>query len=88
MGPRGRHKFTRAAGAEKSVDTEATLYDVLHQFSEAIAVVETVARALHAAENDLQAGSTGPQIATLRQSIVALRAVHQELDLAIGRSNA
>lgn len=88
MGPRGKHKSTRARGAEKSVDTENTLYDVLHQFSEAIAIVETVARALRAAENDLQARSTGPQIATLRQGVVALRAVHQELDLAIGRSHA
>ena len=87
MGPRGKHKFTRARGAKKSIDTEATLCDVLHHFSEAMAIVETVARALHAAENDLQAGSTGPQIATLRQGIVALRAVHEELDLAIGRSH-
>ncbi len=87
MGPRGKHKSTRARAAEKSVDPGATLYDVLHHFSEALAIVETVARALHAAQNDLQAGSTGAQIATLRQAVVALRAVYEEFDLAIGRSN-
>lgn len=30
MDPRGKSKSTRAGGAEQSVDTEETLYDVLH----------------------------------------------------------
>jgi hypothetical protein len=59
----------------------------LHHLSDALAVVETVARALHAAENDGEAGTTGPAIATLYQAVEALRAVHKELDLAIGGSN-
>jgi hypothetical protein len=87
MDPRGESKSIRAGGAEQSVDTEKTLYDVLHHLSEALAIVETVARALHAAENDGEAGTTGPQIVTLYQAVEAPRAVHEELDLAIGESN-
>jgi hypothetical protein len=87
MEPRGKSESTRAGGAEQSVDTEETLYDVLHHLGEALAIVETVARALHAAENDGEAGTTGPAIVTLYQAVEALRAVHEELDLAIGGSN-
>ncbi len=71
------------AGSEKPADAETTLYDVLDHFSEALAIIETVARALHAAENDLDCGNVGAEIATLRQGVAALRAVHEEFDLAI-----
>jgi hypothetical protein len=73
------------AGTEKSVDAETTLYEVLDQFSEALAIVETVARALHSAENDRECGNVGPEIATLRHAVEALRAVHEEFDLAIAK---
>jgi hypothetical protein len=87
MGSRGKSKFTRARGAVKSVDTEETLCDVLHHFSEALAIVETVARAFDAAENSGECASAGSEIATLRQGLVALQAVYNEFDLAIGRSD-
>ena len=87
MGPIGKSQSTRAGGAEQSVDSKDTLYDVLHHLSEAMAIVETVARALHAAENDGKSGGIGPEIVTLHQGVAALLAVHEELDLAIGRSN-
>jgi len=87
MGSRSKSKSTRARGAVKSVDTEDTLYDVLHHFSEALAIVETVAKAFYAAENSGECASTGYEIATLRQGLVALQAVYEEFDLAIGRSD-
>ena len=87
MDPINDSNSTRAEDSEpeKSVDPETTLYDVLDQFSEALAIVETVARALHAAENDRECGTVGPEIATLHHAVEALLAVHEEFDLAIGK---
>ena len=48
-----------------------------------MALVETATHALEAAENNLQCFAVGSEIATLQQAVVALRAVHEELDHAI-----
>lgn len=87
MGSRSKSKSTRARGAVKSVDTEDTLSEVLHHFNEALAIVETVARAFHAAENSGECAKTGSEIATLHHGLVALQAVYNEFDLAIGGSD-
>jgi hypothetical protein len=74
---------TREAPSSEPSNRKTDLYEVLHHFSEALAIVQTVARALHAAENDLECPTIGAEIATLRQGVNALRAVHEEFDLAI-----
>jgi len=76
--PRPRHAPVR----EPAV-TKPDLYEVLDHLSKALAIVETVARALEAAENDSARPKVGAEVATLRHGVNALRAVHQELDLAI-----
>lgn len=50
------------------------LYEVLDHFGNALAIVETVARALEAAENDQKCSAVGAEIATLRQAVMAFRA--------------
>jgi hypothetical protein len=85
MGPTRSSKSTRARHGrfEKSVGRAINLYDVLGHLGEAMAIIETVSRALHAAENDLLCAHIGAEIATLRQGVVALRAIHEEFDHAI-----
>lgn len=58
-------------------------YEILHHFSEALAIVQTVSNALQASENDQGCPALGAEISTLRQGVTALRAVHEEFDLAI-----
>jgi hypothetical protein len=38
---------------------------------------------LEAAENDQECSAVGAEITTLRQAVIAFRAVHQELDHSI-----
>jgi hypothetical protein len=85
MDPTHTSKSTRARRGrfEKSVGTAVTLYTALDHLSEALAVVETVSRALHAAENEQHCAHIGAEITTLRQGVVALRAIHEEFDYAI-----
>jgi hypothetical protein len=64
-------------------EVETDLWEVLHHFSEALAIVETVSHALQAAENSEECQSIGAEVATLRQGVDALITVHEELDLAI-----
>ena len=64
-------------------EVETDLWEVLHHFSEALAIVETVSHALQAAENNVECQTIGAEIATLRQAVDALVAVHEEFDLAI-----
>jgi len=71
-----------APSAELS-QVETDLLEVLHHFSEALAIVETVSHALQAAESSVGCQAIGAEIATLRQGVDALIAVHEELDLAI-----
>jgi hypothetical protein len=89
MGSSRRSKSTRARalrpGNVRSPDRRNLLYDVLDRFSQALAIMETVTRALEAAENDHDCSGVGSEIATLRQGIGALRAVHAEFDLAIAK---
>jgi hypothetical protein len=66
-------------------EDENKLYEVLDHFGKALAIIETVARALEAAENEQECSAIGAEIATLRQAVMAFRAVHQELDLSIAR---
>lgn len=56
MGSTRRSKFTRARRGRrsKSSETKSALYEVLDHFSRALSIIETVARALEAAENDGQ----------------------------------
>jgi hypothetical protein len=63
-------------------DSQTSLYDVLHHFSEALAIIETVSSALQAVQNNSKCTAVGSEIATLRQGVAALVAVHQEFDLA------
>jgi hypothetical protein len=84
----GSFRKAKSSGTAKGPSSEHSrhetdLYEVLHHFSEALAIVQTVARALHAAENDLQCPTIGAEIATLRQGVTALQAVHEGFDLAI-----
>jgi len=76
---------TGAAGAPpvEPHKVQAELYEALHRFSEALAIVETVSNALQAAESNLECPTVGAEIASLRQGVAALRAVHEEFDLAI-----
>jgi hypothetical protein len=71
-----------APPVEPSKD-QTDLYEVLDHFSEALAIVQTVSNALQAAENNLECPIIGAEIATLRQAVDALIAVHEEFDLAI-----
>jgi len=64
---------------------ENTLYEVLHHFRKALAVIETTARALEAAQNDGQCSDTGAEVTTLRHGVIALRAIHEEFDQAIAK---
>jgi hypothetical protein len=68
--------------AEQS-KVQTDLWEVLDHFSEALAIVQTVSNALQAAENNLECPTIGAEIATLRQAVDALIAVHEEFDLAI-----
>jgi hypothetical protein len=67
----------------ESSEVENKLYEVLDHFGKAVAIVETVARALEAAEGDLECAAVGSEITTIRQAVIALRAVRAEFDLAI-----
>lgn len=58
-------------------------YEFLHRFSEALAIVQTAYKALQASENDPGVPRIGAEVSTLGQGVAALRAVHEELDLAI-----
>jgi len=85
MGAAHRSKSNRAPhgpSANTSGD-ESELYEVLDRFGNALAIAETVARALEAAENDQLCSKIGAEIATLRQVVIAFRAVHEALDLVI-----
>jgi hypothetical protein len=88
MGSSRRSKSSRAGKASPAKPTNREIakndiYEALHQFSEALAIVETVSRALHAAESDLECRTIGAEIATLRQGVRALVSAHQEIDKAI-----
>jgi hypothetical protein len=87
MGATRRSKSTRAARgpSAKSSEAKTKLYEVLDDFGTALAMVETVSRALEAAENDQRCSAVGSEIVTLRQAVAAFRAVHEELDLSISR---
>jgi hypothetical protein len=87
MGATHRSKSTRASRglSVKTSGDKDKLYEVLDHFGKALAMVETVARALEAAENDEDCSAVGAEIATLRQAVIAFRAVHEELDLSIPR---
>ena len=64
-------------------EVETDLWEVLHHFSEALAIVETVSHALQATESNVGCQAIGAEIATLRQAVDALVTVHKEFDLAI-----
>jgi len=87
MGATHRSKSTRAVRGPSvgTSEDENKLYEVLDHFGKALAIVETVARALEAAENEQECSAVGAEIATLRQAVTAFRVVHQELDLSIAR---
>ncbi len=89
MGSTKRSKFTRARRAESSQphlsNRRTTLDDALDRFSKALAIIETVAGALEAAQNDPGCRGVGAEVATLRQGVVALRAIHEEFDRAIAK---
>ena len=75
----------RRAKPPKSSQTKGALHDALDHFSTGLAIVETTARALEAAQNEGQCSATGSEVATLRYGVTALRAVHEEFDLAIAK---
>ena len=84
----GLYPDPQSSGAGDALPPEQSkvqtqLYEVLDRFSEALAIVETVSNALQAAESNSECRTTGAEIASLRQGIAALRAVHEEFDLAI-----
>ncbi len=55
-------------------------------FADALAVLETVARALDAAEEDMEPAAIGAGTSALRQTVRALGTVYDELDMLIVRS--
>jgi hypothetical protein len=91
MGSSRRRNSTRARRARsvktrtsaKTSEIRAALDRVLVHFNGALCAIETLARALEAAENDQECQTVGSEIATLRHGVIALRAVYTELDLAI-----
>lgn len=70
-----KHKFAK-------VD----IYDALHQFSEALTIVEPVSSALQAAQSAQECSTIGAEIATLQQGVRAiaatLKAVHIEAGIS------
>ncbi len=87
MGSSRRLKSSRAGRASpakpKPTNHKADLYEALHQFSEALAIVETVFKALDAARNNPECSTIGAEIVTLRQGVRALVLAHEEIDRAI-----
>jgi hypothetical protein len=73
---------TRRGRRSKSIEIKTVLYEVLHHFSKALSLVETIARAFEAAQHDGQCSGTGAEVAALRQGVTALRVIHEEFDLA------
>lgn len=63
------------------------LREVLGHFADALAVLETVARALDAAEEDMEAAAIGAGTSALRQTVRTLGTVYDELDMLIVRSS-
>lgn len=85
MGATRRSKSTCATRrvSVKLIDKQTKLYDVLDHLGKSLAIAETVVRALEAAQNDRLCLAIGAEIATLRQVVVAFRAIHEALDHAI-----
>jgi hypothetical protein len=72
-----------APGTAIPTDDVNCFDDVLDHLGNAMSLVETATHALEAAENNMKCSAVGSEIATLQQAVVALRAVHEELDFAI-----
>lgn len=76
---------TRRGRRSKSSEIKSALYEVLEHFSKVLSIVETVARAFEAAENDGHCSGTGAQVVTLRLTVTLLRGIHEQFDLAIAK---
>lgn len=85
LSPHAETISPRHGRPSKSSPTKPILHDVLDRFSKVLAVIETTARALEAAQNDGQCSDTGSEVATLRYGVTALRAIHEEFDRAIAQ---
>jgi len=79
----GYHSHVRMRPHAERSKVQTDLWEVLDHFSEARAIDQTVSNALQVAENNLECPTIGAEIATLRQAVDALVAVHEEFDLAI-----
>ncbi|MGH6682253.1 MAG: hypothetical protein ACREDL_25720 [Bradyrhizobium sp.] len=83
---KSRHASKRHASRPsqcKPARTLPDLHDMLGRFSDALTLLETVARALDAAECDMEPAAIGAGIAVLQQTVQALQAVYDEFDTAI-----
>jgi len=80
---RGRTKRPRPPPLVLPLDLPA----ILGRFSTALALLETVARAFTAAEDDVDAGiaSVGAYIVAMELAVKSMREVYNEWDLALGK---
>lgn len=87
MGSSSRPKSSRACSLPpaKPSRVKDDLCDALHLFSEALAIVETVSRALLVAQNDPVSETIGAEVTTLQQGVRALVFAYEEIDRAISR---
>jgi len=86
MGSSSDSESTGVDGAPSASNTpndRIDLHEILDRFGLALAIIETVCNALQAAESNSECPTVGAEITTLQQGVAALRAVHEELDLAI-----
>ena len=94
MGSKHRHSSRRrkagtfaSHSSESSVRRSPTDFDaLLGRFSNALCILATAARALSATQEDVQGdpeNDIGEHILTLEHGLSALRAVYNELDVAI-----
>lgn len=86
-GSRQRNSTKRPRTTKPRNRARSGLRDVLDHFADVLAAVETVARALDAAEEDMEPAAIGAGASALRQTVRALGAVYDELDMLIVRSS-
>jgi len=81
--PARRPRNGARTSGRRSIKKIPQLSDVLRHLGNAVALAETVNRALDAAADDMELSAVGDAASALKQTVQALRAVYDELDMAI-----
>lgn len=86
---RARRKRTHAAlpalPKQSRLTVRENLDEVLHQFNQAMALVDTICRAFEAAHDHQEWGRAGSHVVSLRHAVRVLQGVYTGFDLAILR---